>query len=1050
MISPQEETPDDGPGLVFATLWATGSDPRHDGVFRLQALRRSEERGWESFERTCRPFEEGAKGADPEGATRRMLRDYGVRSEELRDADAPEQAWVELVDFCAGHRVVAVDRAALETWGRHFGAAIEETVLELRELTALLTPGREAAGARVGSSTAPPLAVEPEDLQAAALRVVAHLCGREREVLALVLVGYRQALESLRDEVPEVAGRLELALDLVLTPTLWAQSTGELFVDEPGTIEAGVRDVLAAPRGRAELFQELSPRWSTASAAWIGTESVPPNHDEAAPLGEEEVAAVERAFTEVLPRLLADGGRPSYREGQHEVAAEIAGHLGQSELFLVHAPTGTGKTLAYLVPSILWAARRGVRLGVATYTRALQEQAMDRDVPLAIQCLREIAPELRPRVALLKGRANYLCWRSLGQQLPTALDEGWTVFVWTHLCLFALTDADGDLDRITAPPFLGSSGAQAHAKLVGLVRARTECCSSQRDRDTCASQIARKRAERAHVVLTNHSFALARQEFFRHLVFDECEHLHDGAQQAWSHILGFHEIDRLLQRLYRRGPAARTTPLGRLAAAAGLESMASTDIRAAIDRTLDCVHKLVHLEEAARDFEAWRSTEESAREARDLHAMFEEYVLEQDSQLLLGSHAELCSGMSELSIDLTAIVERLESIPVRNRGRIRRSLEILRGELDDCARALEAWIPRSEHGVRFDAGTFHDVERDGRGRLNLVARVLLPHEHLGRHYYPQLISAAFLSATTFLKQGFEASTAYLGLERAANPATDEEWREPCKLRTFRAPETFDYSRVVVACPKDAASARDDKSAFLDYVSRFVAYLGERTRGRALVLFTNADDCRQVGKRLVPFFAKRGVPFWFQRMDGVGKEELGDRFRRTTDSILLGLDTFWYGADFPGETLEYLVLVKLPYGVPDRYHWAQCARIGRQEQRRSIYMPRALAKFRQGFGRLMRKESDRGCVFLLDNRVLDPRHRTFLRELPLSTYQEGGAPWIIGDTERGLHEAFSHMEMLTEIRRRGLQSSFAEFALDRAPLEAPDFEPDSTLHTDVPF
>lgn len=1050
MRRPQEDTPDGRPGLVFATLWATGSDPRHDGLFRLQALRHSDERGWESFDRACRPFAKEGEDAGPEGATRRMLRDYGVRGEDLRDADPPERAWAELADFCAGHRVLALDRSALETWGRHFDAALEGVVLELRELTALLTPGREAAGRRIGAAGAPPLAVEPTDLRAAALRVVAHLCGRERELLALVLVGYRQALEGLRDEAPLLAGRLELALDLVLDPTRWAQSTGELFVDEPGTVAAAVQEALAAPARREDLFRELTPRWSTASAAWLGTDSVPPNHDEAAPLNDEETQAVERAFTEVLPRLLGTDGRPSYREGQHEVAAQVALHLGQSELFLVHAPTGTGKTLAYLVPSILWAARRGVRLGVATYTRALQEQAMDRDVPLAVQCLREVAPELRPRVALLKGRANYLCWRSLGQQLPTALDEPWTVFVWTHLCLFALTDADGDLDRITAPPFLEASGVQAHTKLVGLVRARTECCSSQRDRDTCAAQVARRRAERAHVVLTNHSFALARQEFFRHLVFDECEHLHDGAQQAWSHILGFHELDRLLQRLYRRGPAGRRTPLGRLAAAAGLESIASTDVRAAIDRTLDCVHKLVHLEEAARDFEAWRASEESVRESRDLHAMFEEYVLEQDSQLLLGSHAELCAGLAELSIDLTAIVERLESIPIRNPGRIRRSLEILRGELDDFARGLEAWIPRTEHGVRFDAGTFHDVERDGRGRLNLVARVLLPHEHLGRHYYPQLVSAAFLSATTYLGQGFEASTAYLGLERAAKPAPDEDWREPCTLRTFRAPETFDYSRVVVACPKDAASARDDKSTFLDYVARFVAYLGERTRGRALVLFTNADDCRRVGQRLVPFFAKRGVPFWYQRMDGVGKEELGDRFRRTTDSILLGLDTFWYGADFPGETLEYLVLVRLPYGVPDRYHWAQCARIGRQEQRRSIYMPRALAKFRQGFGRLMRKESDRGCVFLLDNRVLDPRHRTFLRELPISTYTDGGAPWIIGDTERALHEAFSHMEMLTEIRRRGLKTSFGEFALDPVPLEAPNFEPDSTLPTDVPF
>src|SRR4030095_4370899 len=103
-------------------------------------------------------------------------------------------------------------------------------------------------------------------------------------------------------------------------------------------------------------------------------------------------------------------------------------------------------------------------------------------------------------------------------------------------------------------------------------------------------------------------------------------------------------------------------------------------------------------------------------------------------------------------------------------------------------------------------------------------------------------------------------------------------------------------------------------------------------------------------------------------------------RTQVDSVLLGLDTFWYGADFPGATLEYLVLTRLPYGVAGRYHHAQGAALGSAEQRRTIYLPRALAKFRQGFGRLMRRESDRGCVFVLDGRAIEPKHSAFLREL----------------------------------------------------------------------
>ena len=202
-----------------------------------------------------------------------------------------------------------------------------------------------------------------------------------------------------------------------------------------------------------------------------------------------------------------------------------------------------------------------------------------------------------------------------------------------------------------------------------------------------------------------------------------------------------------------------------------------------------------------------------------------------------------------------------------------------------------------------------------------------------------------------------------------------------------------------------------------------------------MLFTSADDCRKVGARLEPFFAERHLPLWYQGMPGAEKEELGELFRSRTDSVLLGLDTFWYGADFPGETLEYLVIVKLPYGVPDGYHHAQCASMGSGDQRRAIYMPRALSKFRQGFGRLMRKITDRGCVFVLDSRVLEPRHRSFLRELPLaepsltaSDEEPTGARFVRGDTDDCVREALAHMGMLEDVRLRELDTPFARTAL----------------------
>jgi Rad3-related DNA helicase len=395
----------------------------------------------------------------------------------------------------------------------------------------------------------------------------------------------------------------------------------------------------------------------------------------------------------------------------------------------------------------------------------------------------------------------------------------------------------------------------------------------------------------------------------------------------------------------------------------------------------------------------------------------------------------------QLDARLAELVERVEQLNLKRSGTLRRAFDRARLDLNEVTAVIDQWIPMPEGRPVFLSSTFYDVERDNRDDVILAARVLLPNEFLGRNYYPELKTGVFLSATTWLQDGFSAARAYLGLDRAEHPAEDEE-REPCKVRTFRAPDVFDYKRVLIAIPRDAPVVTD-KTKFLDYVRRFVTFLGERTHGRMLVLFTNSQDVKQVGEDTTGFFRARRIPLLFQNMEGSAKEELSEVFRSTVSSILFGVDTFWYGADFPGETLEYLVIVRLPYGVPDRYHHAQCAILGANEQRRQIYVPRALAKFRQGFGRLMRRESDRGCVFVLDGRVSDPRHRFFLRELPIERAfdagtspapETSGARLVRGDTDHCVHEALAHMNLLADVKRRGLDESFRD---DGRPLRAHD-------------
>src|SRR5439155_6063442 len=291
------------------------------------------------------------------------------------------------------------------------------------------------------------------------------------------------------------------------------------------------------------------------------------------------------------------------------------------------------------------------------------------------------------------------------------------------------------------------------------------------------------------------------------------------------------------------------------------------------------------LETAALAFEEWREGERRNRAENEEHSLLREFVLDHDSAELVQSRCAVADSGNALDVALAEVLERIDGMPLRNVGRLRRGFDLARTDLVEMLAIVEAWIPIDEGRPSFRPRTFYDLDRDTRGDVVMTSEVLLPNEFLGRNYYPTLANGVFISATTWLQDSFEPARAYLGLDRAAQPAADED-RAPSIVRTFRAPDVFDWTRVLVAIPRNAPSVSTDKAAFLDYVRRFVGYLGERTRGRMLVLFTNANDAKNVGEELTGFFRARRIPLWFQNMEGSVKEELSELFRSTVDSVLL--------------------------------------------------------------------------------------------------------------------------------------------------------------------
>lgn len=1055
---------------IFCVLHTSGPDPLSDQLLGLHA--------WQA--------------GDAEPLELSCALETGPSSDDAREA-AAGAAWSRLLERLADSAVVVHEAAAFEDWARHLTALARDGLsstpptLGLDQLTALFLPGhalpQPPADAALLRESCELLLGKIRALPEATRRLASY--GNARAALTL----------SAYDEFG--AARIVRALDFLAHPELWAVQEAEGAAPWLGLEEL----VEVADAGLArKLSKGLTPSYAqTYLDEWAQLEKLAPRIDGLMRFPAEDHELLEQVFEQHLPAELAGPGEAprAPRPAQVEVAREVARTLGaregggSGELLLVHAPTGTGKTLAYLFPLLLWTARHRLRAAVATYTRALQAQGMDREVPRALRTLDRAGafaaeddadPQRpRPRVTLLKGRENYLCWRAWRVAARPGDDaEGEEWLAWTSLALFAVTDPEGDLDRFpTRPPVELASGKRFRTRAQNLareVRAKSACCKTKEDKLRCGADLARRRAERAHVVLTNHALALSSQDFFHHIVFDECEHLHDVAHNAWSTRFSFMDARELLVHLHDGSDDhGSPSPLARIerqlegdergGLLAGDATEGTRSVRDALNPTLDAWEALrracAELERGAKAFVRWRDGAEAERGPVPGSSWLEAWLEEPGGARLADARRTVGLAGNALDACLAELAEGLERAPLTDVPRLRRALELARAELGELMGSLESWMPLrhlaaealdaiareeaaerraeepeaapdrrsaadpeepwesaddewnedAEQAPREIDHTFRDIERDERGNLTLSARVLLPNEYLGRHYHPALGTGIFLSATTWLSGGFEAALGFLGLDRAASPASDEE-RGPCEVRTYRAGEVFDYSNVLVSIPTDTPQVRS-KDEFLAWTRRFLLDLADTSRGRVLALFTNAADVRRLGEELAGAFRARSLPLYWQGMPGATKEELSRMFRERVDATLLGVDTFWYGADFPGETLEYLVLGRIPYGVPDRYHEAQCAAIGRDEQRKRIYMPRALAKFRQGFGRLLRTADDRGAVFIIDGRVLDPRHRAFLKELPVrSPFTEGDperSSRLVRDSGRAcLRAAFEHM------------------------------------------
>ncbi|HSE50089.1 MAG TPA: ATP-dependent DNA helicase [Terriglobales bacterium] len=647
---------------------------------------------------------------------------------------------------------------------------------------------------------------------------------------------------------------------------------------------------------------------------------------------QEPTAAAAAPHLASLYSFFGPGGalakaHPNYefRRGQLQMAEQVEQALADKRHVILEAGTGTGKTLAYLVPVI----KSGKRVIISTGTKNLQEQLFYKDVPF----LETITGKLR--VCYMKGRNNYLCRQKVydleSQPILNGLNE---IEHFRIIREWEKTTATGDRAELAALP--------ENSPVWGKLDARTEACTGQKCQqfDRCFITEMRRKAMESDIIIVNHHLFFADLAIKRMaegapdagilpeaaaVIFDEAHELEDVAGSYFGvsvSNLRFAELARDVEFQLKQ------------------KHLLSASLSSA----------LVSLRDRAQIFFALLP-------AGDGRFAFENRreFLEENGEEYLG----LANALARLGHELSGIPEKPEEV-FNLIGRCEELKFALGFVMESQNKNTVFWIERRSYGEG------RRKDRTG-GNVFITATPIDVSQILKQALFENLETAVLTSATLAVSGTFEYIAARLGLQHA---------------RTLVVPSHFDYeSQAVLYVPPDLPDPRTPQ--FTARAADLVRRLLEITRGRAFVLFTSYAQMNDIHDRLL---GELEYPMLLQGT--APKSALLDEFRSTPNAVLFGTSSFWQGVDVQGEQLSAVIIDRLPFAVPNDPVVAARIKAIDEEGGNAFFqyqVPQAVITLKQGFGRLIRSLHDRGLLALLDNRILKKQYgRVFLESLPKYT------------------------------------------------------------------
>lgn len=979
--------------FVAFDLETTGLNPNQDAIIEFGAVR-FQKGGPREYFSTCinpgRPLPV------------RIQQITGIRPADVANAPAIEEVIPEILGFFAkGTQAVVAHSAGFDiSFLRAAGVKLKAPVLDTHELATILLPGQDSYSlGELCKALMIPL-------------TTAHRAAQDAEATADLLLHLLERIEEIPESVLETLSEAGRGSD-------WGPIL--LFDDEL--------------RRRKNAGPEANRHRTTEPFRRKGPPLVPvtPNPEPREIAGEFLVAA----FSDNSP-LAAEfdpesGVEFERRDGQLQMSLQTLDTLNRGDHRIIEAGTGTGKSLAYLLPAVAWAVANRSRVVIATHTLPLQDQLLDKELPRVAQVLAEIdlEPNGEPcpsvRAMTLKGRTRYLCTRRLANWLE-ASRGGRGLFAESlsplelrflaKLLVWLPHTQSGDLSELPI------HDRQEQALMAHVASHADECslelCAFGRPasrhgflggryRDFYLE--AHRQAGSAHLLIVNHALLLADVDAggqvlpeFDSLIVDEAHHLEGAATDQFTRQIDLRGLAYILEGLDTAvNQLAPRLDQDHLQELAKQVTAGNKDLRASLPPFAEVLHDFVlrHSENRPAARGASGYPQQVALDSRmRAQPAWSEIEIEWDgiSQKIGQALGRLSDLADQLDASQWWQYEDEYGNTTALAGGTSRALQALHYSQTDLADLLQvaddvilrplshqeesvAWLELSENG----RSSRRNSSRNRRGADSVVLRSapIQVSEKLASELFGKNRAVVLTGATLRAGDHFDYLRDRLGCWDANSAVIDSP---------------FDYKRnVLLYLPSDMPPP--DRHNYQPALEEAIQQAALAAEGRTLVLFTSHSHLRASADAIRTPLAAAGLTV-LQQGEGSRTRNLRD-FRANPNSVLLGTSSYWEGIDLPGDQLVCLIIVRLPFAVPTDPLYAARSRLY-EDPFHEYAVPEAVIRLRQGFGRLIRSASDRGVVVLLDSRLwhrsygevfLDALPDCTRRQSPLSHLGEAVHGWL---------------------------------------------------------